>query len=148
MHITLHTDYSLRVLIYVALKGNELATIGEIAAHYAISKNHLMKIVQALNSKNYLVALRGKNGGLRLARNPEEINVGALVRETETDLDLVECFKDSANCIIAPACQLKKIFHEALQAFLCVLDQYTLADLLPPQQQSELVRLLGIKTEL
>lgn len=146
MHITRHTDYSLRVLIYVALKGDEQSTIGEIATHYGISKNHLMKIVQSLNAKGYLQAQRGKNGGLRLQGSPQQISIGALVRDTEQDLDLVECFKDPASCLIAPACQLKHMLAEALEAFFKVLDRYSLADLLPPRQRPELVRLLHIDT--
>src|SRR5690606_38410699 len=100
MHITRHTDYALRVLIYVALKGEEQSTISEIAQRYAISKNHLMKIVQSLNAKGYLVAQRGKNGGLRLQGDPRHLSIGALVRDMEQDLALVDCFENSANCLI------------------------------------------------
>lgn len=144
MHLTRYTDYSLRVLIYVALKGEEISTIGEIAASYDISKNHLMKVVQALNSSGYLIAVRGKNGGLRLNGAAEDINVGALVRETEQALTLVDCFNGGAGCVITPACQLKKILAEALEEFFRTLDQYTLADLLPKQKQPALIKLLGI----
>ncbi|HOY24263.1 MAG TPA: Rrf2 family transcriptional regulator, partial [Cellvibrio sp.] len=83
MYITRYTDYSLRVLMYVALKGDEISTIGEIADSYGISKNHLMKVVQQLNAKGYLIALRGKNGGLRLNGPAANINIGNLVRDTE-----------------------------------------------------------------
>ncbi|MCX2783180.1 Rrf2 family transcriptional regulator [Microbulbifer thermotolerans] len=144
MHITRYTDYSLRVLMYVALKGEELATIREIAESYEISKNHLMKVVQSLNSKGYLIAIRGKNGGVRLAGRPEDINVGHLVRDTEQDLALVECFNNGKGCVITPACELKRIFAEALEAFFQVLDQYTLADLLPKGKAQHMVRLLRI----
>src|SRR5690606_20882837 len=106
MHITLYTDYSLRVLMYIALKGEELSTIREIAASYDISRNHLMKVVQELNNKGYLTALRGKNGGLRLNGRPEDINIGALVRDTERDIALVECLGEKNRCVITPACQL------------------------------------------
>lgn len=146
MHITRHTDYALRVLIYVALKGEEQSTIGEIAERYAISKNHLMKIVQSLNAKGYLVAQRGKNGGLRLQGDPHHLPIGALVRDMEQDLALVECFENSGNCLITPACQLRQVLAEALEAFFQVLDRYTLADLLPSSRQPELIRLLGIAT--
>lgn len=144
MHITRYTDYSLRVLMYIALKGEEQSTIGEIAESYGISKNHLMKVVQELNSKGYLVATRGKNGGLRLKGRPEGINIGALVRDTEQDFALVECFSSGDNCVITPACQLKNVLAEALEGFFKVLDQYTLADLLPAQRQAGLVKLLQI----
>src|SRR5690606_31820486 len=128
MHITRYTDYSLRVLMYVALKNDGLSTIGEIADSYGISKNHLMKVVQELNIKGYITAIRGKNGGLRLAGPAEAINIGQLVRATEQDLALVECFSGGQHCVITPACELKKVFAEALEAFFAVLDQYTLAD--------------------
>lgn len=144
MYITRYTDYSLRVLMYVALKGNEISTIGEVADSYDISKNHLMKVVHELHSKGYLIALRGKNGGLRLNGRAEDINIGSLVRDTEQNLALVACFPGGEGCIIAPACQLKTVFAEALEAFFKVLDQYTLADLLPKQQQSTLIKLLNM----
>src|SRR5690625_3319328 len=102
MRITRYTDYSLRVLMYLANKGETLSTIAEIAASYDISRNHLMKVVQELNSKGYLIATRGKNGGLRLKGKPEDINVGALVRETEQDLDVVEGFGRNNQCVITP----------------------------------------------
>lgn len=144
MYITRYTDYSLRVLMYVAMKGEEQTTIREIADSYGISKNHLMKVVQQLNNNGYVIALRGKNGGLRLNGDARDINVGTLVRKTEQDLALVDCFAGGSGCVITPACQLKRIFSEALEAFFAVLDNYTLADLLPAQQQPELVRLLQI----
>lgn len=144
MRITRYTDYSLRVLMYVALKGEELSTIREIAESYGISKNHLMKVVQELNNKGYLTAIRGKNGGLRLAGSPESINIGHLVRDTEQDFALVECFDSGNGCVITPACQLKMVLAEALSAFFKVLDQYTLADLLPGKNAPEMVRLLNM----
>ncbi|MBB3059252.1 RrF2 family transcriptional regulator [Microbulbifer rhizosphaerae] len=144
MHITRYTDYSLRVLMYLALKGEGLATIREIAESYDISKNHLMKVVQDLNNKGYLTAIRGKNGGVRLAGRPEDINLGHLVRDTEQDLALVECFSNGRGCVITPACELKRMFAEALEAFFKVLDQYTLADLLPQGKAKHMVRLLRI----
>ena len=145
MHITRYTDYSLRILMYVALKGDEISTIREIAESYDISKNHLMKVVQELNAKGYLIAVRGKNGGLRLNGRPEDINIGSLVRDTEQDLALVDCFIDSKNCTITPACHLKIVFAEALEAFFKVLDQYSLADLVPKHKQSALIKLLHIQ---
>lgn len=145
MYITRYTDYSLRVLMYAALKGDDISTIGEIAESYAISKNHLMKVVQQLNAKGYLIAQRGKNGGLRLNGPAENINIGNLVRDTEQDLALVACFTDSKSCTITPACHLRTVFSEALEAFFKVLDQYTLADLLPEKNKPALINLLRIQ---
>lgn len=144
MRITRYTDYALRVLMYLAQKGETLSTIAEIAASYDISKNHLMKVVQELNSKGYLIATRGKNGGLRLAGKPEDINVGTLIRDTEQDLDLVECFGNNNHCIITPVCQLRLALAEALDAFFSKLDEYTLADLLPQEKAADMVQLLRI----
>lgn len=136
MHLTRFTDYSIRVLIYLAAKGEERATITEIAETFSISRNHLMKIVQELHQKEYLKAIRGKHGGLWLNRAPEHIRLGALVRDTEQEMALVECFRDDSACVITPACRLKPILNDALDAFLGVLDQYTLADLLQGQHTS------------
>ncbi|GJM06087.1 MAG: DNA-binding protein [marine bacterium B5-7] len=148
MYITRYTDYSLRVLMFLAVKGeDELSTIQEIADSYDISKNHLMKVVQELNNKQYLVAVRGKNGGLRLNGRPEDINIGVLVRDIEKDLILVECFNDETACVITRACHLKKLFSKALDAFLEVLDNHTLADLVPSaKRQTALAQLLHIAT--
>ncbi len=144
MHITRFTDYSLRVLMYVGLKNEELTTIREIAESYGISRNHLMKVVQELNNKGHIQAIRGKNGGLRLNKRPEDINIGALVRETEQGTVLVDCFVGGSGCVITPACQLKHIFAEAQEAFFQTLDKYTIADLLPADKQLPLAELLGI----
>lgn len=144
MHLTRFTDYSLRVLIYLAVKGEERSTIAEIAERFEISRNHLMKVVQDLNHQGYITAIRGKHGGLLLRRPPEAIPLGELVRNTERDLSLVECFGDNNECVITPACRLKPILAEALGAFLAVLDRYTLADILGPQR-SGLIQLLQIE---
>lgn len=145
MRITRYTDYSLRVLIYLGLKGEgELTTIGEVAERYQISRSHLMKVVQELASKNYVLATRGKGGGLRLNRPAEEINIGALVRDMEQDLGLVECFDSNTACVISPACELKRILKEALDAFLQALDGYSLADLISPAQQGALMQILRL----
>ncbi|TNE62754.1 MAG: Rrf2 family transcriptional regulator [Alphaproteobacteria bacterium] len=131
MHITRYTDYSLRVLMYLAVAGDKTVTIRDIADSYDISRNHLMKIVQELNARGYLKATRGKNGGLKLADKPENIRVGKLVREFEQGAPLVECFGGDNQCVITPACRLKHVFSEALASFFRTLDQYTLADLAP-----------------
>ena len=125
-------------------RGEERSTIHEIATSFEVSRNHLMKVVQDLSHKGYITAIRGKNGGLLLKKAPEEIRLGRLVRDTENDLELVECFGTSNECRITPACRLKPILAEALRAFLAVLDRYTLADMLGPQQ-SQLAQLLMIE---
>lgn len=145
MHLTRYTDYSLRVLLYLAVKGDERSTIQEIAESYGISRNHLMKVVQDLSHRGYITTIRGKNGGLLLNHLPEEISLGALVRDTESELGLVECFRDGNECIITPACRAKPILNEALNAFLAVLDRYTLADMLG-KRQPQLAQLMRIAT--
>ena len=145
MRITRYTDYSLRVLMYLALSGDELSTIKEISESYAISRNHLMKVVQQLNARGYIRSIRGKGGGLAIGRDPASINLGALIRDTERDLALVECFDPEGACVITPACHLKHVFGEALQAFFDVLDSYTLADLLPDTNAAELKKILQIR---
>lgn len=144
MHITSFTDYALRVLIYVAVKAPAQCTIAEIAERYDISRNHLMKVVQALNQRGYLCAQRGKNGGLRLKGPASDINLGQLIRETEQDKPLVECFGNHNQCLITPACQLKGILAEAQQAFYQCLDRYTLADLVSARTQPQLTQLLNL----
>ena len=126
MRLTRYTDYAMRVLLYLGRQPDRLASIAEIARAYAISQNHLMKVVNDLVNAGYLESVRGRNGGIRLARPASGINVGALIRHTEDDLDLVDC----GACLIAPACGLNSVLDEALLAFLKVLDSYTLADVL------------------
>jgi Rrf2 family transcriptional regulator, nitric oxide-sensitive transcriptional repressor len=138
MRLTNFTDYTLRVLIYLGAHRDEnrLATIGDIASAYGISENHLMKVVHQLAKQGYVDTTRGKGGGMRLARAPEDINVGAVVRGAEEDLAMVECFEEgNLNCPIAPACVLHGVLARALRAFFDVLDGQTLADLLLPQAQ-------------
>ena len=144
MHIPRYTDFSLRVLIYLAAQGDRLSTIKEIAESYDISKNHLMKIVHQLNRKGYIETVRGKNGGIRLQMAPCDINIGILVRETEDDLNIVECFSTKNACKISPVCGLRGMFGEAVDAFLKTLDQYTLEDVIPHAQQTQLLRILQI----
>tara|TARA_R110001592_G_scaffold140906_2_gene362033 strand:- start:5376 stop:5816 length:441 start_codon:yes stop_codon:yes gene_type:complete len=144
MQITRYTDYSLRVLIYLGLRDGEQVTIQEIADAYQISKNHLMKIVQELNIQGYVLAVRGKHGGLKLNKPAQDINVGQLVRLMEKDTKLVECFSSKNECVITPHCQLKRIFSEALESFYQALESYTLADLLGTQYSTGLRELLSI----
>lgn len=135
MRLTTFSDYSLRVLIYLGTAPQRLATIEQIATAYGISANHLMKVVHHLGRRGYLETVRGKGGGMRLARDPQSISVGEVVRATEDSLALVECFEGGhADCRIARSCVLKQAIGEALDAFLAVLDRYTLADLIAPSQ--------------
>jgi len=124
------SDYSLRVLMYLGVHADRLATIGEIAEAYGISANHLTKVVHHLGRLAYVETVRGKGGGIRLARPATEIHLGELIRQTENDWALVECFASGGNCRILPACCLPAILDEALGAMFAVLDRYTLDDLL------------------
>lgn len=129
MYLTQQTDYALRVLIYAAINNERLVTIGDIAADYAISKSHLMKVTTALVKGGFLEGIRGKGGGLRLAAGVHEINIGAVVRHMEP-MQIVECMGPGNTCIIAPGCQLAGMLAGAVRAFLHHLDGFTLADLL------------------
>lgn len=143
MKLTTFSDYNLRVLIYLALRKDGLSTIGEIAAAYGISRNHLMKVVHYLGTEGYLETVRGKGGGVRLAMAPEHINIGGLVRQTESSTVLVECFDpDHSSCAIEPACALHGMLRQALESFFEVLDRYTLADIL--RNRARLARLLEL----
>lgn len=126
MRLTRYTDYALRVLLHLAAHQERLCSIAEIAHANEVSQNHLMKVVHDLGKAGYVATVRGRAGGVRLARPPEEINVGAVVRHTEEGFDLVDC----ANCVIAPACGLTGVLGKALAAFMTVLDDYTLADMM------------------
>ncbi|PPA70798.1 RrF2 family transcriptional regulator [Jeotgalibacillus proteolyticus] len=147
MKLTLYTDYSLRVLIYLAAKReNELSTIQEIAGAYQISKNHLVKVTHELGKMSLIETVRGRNGGIRLAKDTAEINIGAVVRKTEEDFHLVECFDPKSNqCVISPVCGLKHVLHKALEAYFVVLDGYTLEDLV--ENPFELQALFAITKE-
>lgn len=125
MRLTRYTDYALRTLIHLAAFNDRLCPIAEISRAYGISQNHLMKVANDLSRAGYVDAVRGRAGGLRLARPAREINIGDVVRHTEEGFDLVDC----ANCLIAPACGLTNAVAEALAAFMVVLDGYTLDDL-------------------
>ncbi len=130
MRLTTLSDYALRVLMYAAASGGRLVTIEETARVYGISRAHLMKVANILIRGGYLKGVRGRSGGFTLARPPESINIGGVVRLTEPDFALVECFATSNQCIVTGCCKLPTILNEALNNFVTTLDRYTLADLL------------------
>jgi Rrf2 family nitric oxide-sensitive transcriptional repressor len=143
MRLTVYTDYALRVLMYLALKDDKLATIAEISKRYGISTNHLMKVAHQLGVAGYVETVRGRGGGLRLAKRMEAIGLGEVVRFTEPDMAIVSCFKPiEAPCAIRPACVLRQALQKSRDAFMDVLDEYTLRDLVQPR--SRLAGLLAI----
>lgn len=130
MKLTTFSDYTLRVLIFLAIEQGRLVTIMEIAAAYGISENHLMKVVHQLVRSGVVESTRGKGGGIRLARKPEEIRLGGVVRLSEGSSAIVECQSgDPVACKIAPACGLPGILTRAFESLYAILDEYTLADL-------------------
>jgi len=162
MRLTNYSDYALRSLIYLAVRPEPetLANISDIASSYHISKSHLTKIIHQLGQLGYIESVRGKNGGIRLAYAPKDINLGVLIKKIEPDFDLVECFatpvssddrksrstglpitlineevNKSVGCVITPVCQLKGVFFEALTAFITVLEKYTLADIIKNEDE-------------
>ncbi len=147
MQLSKFTDYSLRVLIFLGSKGETRSTIEEIAESYAISKEHLRKVVHHLALSGVVESKRGRGGGLRLARPPAEISIGEVVRQSEENFALVECFapEDEQPCKISGTCRFAWMLHEALTAFLEVLDRYTLADIL--SVGSPLLQRLGLEEQ-
>jgi Rrf2 family nitric oxide-sensitive transcriptional repressor len=146
MRLTDYTDYSLRVMLYLAVRPEGLTTIQEISNAYGISKNHLMKVVQRLGELGWIVTVRGRNGGLKLNERSAGLTIGEVVRKTENDFAIVGCFAgdDEAHrhCVIQPHCRLKGVFAAARDAFLAELDKHTVGELAEPA--SELATLLGI----
>ncbi len=134
MKLTTFSDYALRVLMYAGATGDRLVTIEETARVYKISQAHLMKVVNLLTKAGYLRGVRGRSGGFTLARRPEEINLGAVIRVTESDFALVECFTPANECLITSRCRLPKLFNKALAAFISTFDEYTLADIMLSEQ--------------
>jgi Rrf2 family nitric oxide-sensitive transcriptional repressor len=131
MRLKSYTDYALRVLMHLAAKPDRLASISEMARTYRISHNHLTKVVHDLRKQGFLDAVRGRSGGVRLARPASAISVGDVVRHTEGTFDLVDC----ESCVIAKACSLTGALHQARRAFMAVLDSYSLEDLVADQQR-------------
>lgn len=143
MRLTTYSDYALRVLMYLALKSDGLSTIAEIAGSYNVSEAHLMKVVHHLGVAGYIETVRGRGGGLRLAKPVEAIGLAEIIRMTEPDMAIVSCLKPlNAPCKINPSCVLKRAMERAQQAFMEVLEGYTLADLVAPR--GRLSNLLGI----
>lgn len=135
MRLTTYTDYSLRLLIYLAVQGDQLATIPEVADSYGISRHHMVKVAHQLGVKGYITTVRGKNGGLRLAKAPGTIRVGDVVRQMEPDLALVPCLhQPGGGCRIVPCCVLRTVMESAREAFLHALDDATLADLIQTRE--------------
>lgn len=138
MQLTTYTDYALRVLMHVALNQGGLVRIGEIAASFGISHNHLTKVVHNLGTAGYLTTVQGRNGGIRLGRPANKITVGEVVRAFEPDFRLVECFEPkTSDCRIRRACVLKDVFKDATDAFFEQLDTVTLAQLIAPRRRLE-----------
>ncbi len=148
MRLTLYTDYTLRVLMYLALKqrdGDGLATVDEIATAYGISRHHLTKIVQELGQQGFIDTLRGRSGGMRLARPAPEISIGAVVRMAEKDFAVVACHDETVphGCAVFPACRLKRRLARAVEAFLAELDSMTLNEAIGAPAQAAV--LLGLR---
>ncbi|WP_137701875.1 RrF2 family transcriptional regulator [Marimonas lutisalis] len=129
MRLTKFSDYALRILILAASKDGNNVTIEEAAAVYGISAPHLKKVVRTLTNEGFLKAQRGRSGGFRLAAPPEKINLGKVIRATEPDFALVECFREDNQCLITCSCRLPQILNSAIEALLEVFDHYSLADI-------------------
>ena len=136
MQLTKQTDYSLRVLMYLGVRTEKLCTIKEICAAYRLSTGHVMKIVHELGKAGYIETIRGRNGGMRLAKEPAGIKLGEFVRFSEHNVILVECFRAEGNaCALTSICMLSPVLQRALDSFFAVLDEYTLQDLIAKPAQ-------------
>ena len=144
MRLTQHTDYALRVLIYLGLKGEALATIQEIAEAYRISNNHLMKVTRKLANCGYVESIRGAGGGLRLRQDPAFINLGQVVQDMEPEFGLAECMREGNACVITAACALPAVLRRAQEAFMAELLARSLADILPHNRRAPLAQLLKL----
>lgn len=140
MRLTLQTDYALRMLIYLAVRREQPSRVNDAAESYGISRNHLLKVALKLGRLGYVTTARGRAGGIALARQPEDINLGEVVRYMEDDFALTQCMSRGGLCVISPACRLKGVVGEALDAFLAVFDSFTLADIVG--NRSDLAELL------
>lgn len=138
MRLTLHTDYALRILLYLGMNPDRRVSIHEIAERHVISENHLVKVVHRLGRKGFITTIRGRNGGLVLSRAAKTIVIGDVVRATEEDMAIVGCFEGGQGCIMSDVCTLQTVLGDAMDAFMAVLDDRTLADLLTPPEGSAL----------
>lgn len=129
MKLTLHTDYALRMLIFLAVRDGRQVTVSDVATTYGLSRNHLLKVALNLGRLGYIRTTRGRSGGIALAKRPEDINLGEVVRHMEDGFALVDCMSDGRACAISRACRLKGIVGMALDAFMAVFDRFTLADI-------------------
>lgn len=135
MQLTTHSDYALRLLVYLAIHPKDKpATVKDVAECYGVSTNHLAKVAQQLVQEKFVLSQRGRGGGLKLAMEPEAINIGKLIRKTEK-MELLECFGDNCKCPIENVCILFNAMRKAQKAFLDVLDDYTLADMVKNKPQ-------------
>ncbi len=146
MRLTTFSDYAMRVLMYAGSAGDRLITIEETSRVYGISRAHLMKVVNILTKTGYLKGVRGRSGGFTLARRPEMINLGAIVRVTEPDFALVECFATGNQCVVSRCCRLPNVLNEALTSFVTTLDRYTLADIMLAERDFKAPRPSGEET--
>lgn len=142
MHITIHTDFALRLLIYLQVTKAEVTTISDVSEAYGISPHHLAKVAQSLTALGWIESRRGRGGGLVLGAETPSRNLGEVIRALEPDA-LVECHTPSGSCTIAPACKLNRALREGLEAFYRALDQYTLADM--AKQKRSLQQLLAVQ---
>ena len=144
MQLTRFTDYGLRTLVYLSVLPSErLASIDEVCKTFALSRNHVTKIVHKLGQEGYVQTVRGQGGGIRLALPPSVINLGDVVRTLEPNMTPVNC-SEPAVCVLLPGCELKNVFADAVDAFLTELDKYTLEDLINPKK---VIKLLGVSTK-
>lgn len=141
MRLTRYTDFAIRIMLYLAAHEDRLCPIGEIAESYGISQNHLMKVASDLAGSGYVQSLRGRGGGLRLARPASEINIGEMVRHTEGQVDLVGC----GSCALAPACGMVCAFKNAVEAFFATLEAHSLADIMATGRPEQLRLILARK---
>ena len=142
MQLTLFSDYSLRLLMYLGLKPKQIIPIGEISEAFGVSRHYMLKVMNELVQLGYIEAVRGRGGGVYLAKRPADVKLGKLIRRTEPEGGVLDCIDNKhADCPIVPACRLRKVFTEAQHEFYRVLDQYTLADLI--ERPERLIRLLS-----
>lgn len=145
MRLTNMTDYALRLLMYLAQRPERLCTIAEIADSYQVSQAHMMKITHQLGRAGWIETVRGKGGGMRLARKPRDIVVGAVVRSMEPDFSIVECLSTGSACVLTGSCRLTSVIDDALRSFMQHLDAHTLADILPVAVETNTTQVVRMK---